>query len=109
VHAYKHGQSYIHGVALDVLDIVAPIPTYPTGYLLGGDMTPEQFEIVRKNLDESRDLLFQLRYTIGTNQSFREAINNALLAEQWELAEKLNDEAWGKGIVTGLPKGWRHG
>ena len=71
-------------------------------------MTPEQFEIVHKTLNESRDLLFQLRYTIGTNQSFREAINNALLAEEWDVAEQLNDEAWSKNIVTGLPKDWQH-
>ena len=67
-------------------------------------MTPEQFEVVK----QMKDLLYQLRYTVGTNSSFREAISNALLAEEWDVAEQLNDEAWSKNIVTGLPKDWQH-
>ena len=44
IHASSHGTSYLYGVALDVLDVVGELPTYPGG---DNDMTPEQDKLLR--------------------------------------------------------------
>jgi hypothetical protein len=70
------------------------------------EMTYEQFQAMMSELEQQTKLLHELRYVIGTNDSFRHAILVALTAGELEVAKEENDIATSRGIVTGLPAGW---
>jgi hypothetical protein len=74
----------------------------------GGDlnMGAEEFQALMAELEKQTQLLYELRYTIGTAVSFREAILIALAAGELDKAKEENDAAVARGIVTGLPAGW---
>ena len=70
------------------------------------EMTHEQFHAMMSELEKQTKLLHELRYVIGTNDSFRQAILVALTAGELDVAKSENDIATSRGIVTGLPPGW---
>ena len=69
-------------------------------------MGAEEFQALMAELEKQTQLLYELRYTIGTAVSFREAILIALAAGELDKAKEENDAAVARGIVTGLPAGW---
>lgn len=72
------------------------------------EMTQEQFDAILGELRKTNTFLEELRYVVGTGDSYRAAILNALVADEQDEVKRLNDEAWNRDhpIATGLPEGW---